>query len=241
MPIILNLRHDRLLPEAVVVDRTSIFGNPFRIGRDGDRAEVIRKYRAYLLSQPEMVAQVRRLLKGKDLACWCHPLACHAEVLMEVANKEDTMSERRVLVCGQRTYGEDETRPGWVVSAEAKALTITLDEMHAEQPITHIITGMAPGADTLAWVWGKEHDVQVLEFPADWTPGPLTRNVRVRRNGDRYDPAAGFRRNQQMLDEGHPTEVVAFFHTPIERSRGTKMMVELSRKANVPVTIIETR
>jgi Domain of unknown function (DUF4326) len=70
----------------VYVGRPSPFGNPFVIGRDGDRGTVIRKYRAWLLAQPALVERVRRELAGKVLGCWCAPLPCHGDVLADVAN-----------------------------------------------------------------------------------------------------------------------------------------------------------
>jgi hypothetical protein len=70
------------------VARPSQFGNPFVIGRDGDRASVIRQYEAWLLVQPRLVELARRHLKGMDLVCWCAPLACHADVLLRIANEE---------------------------------------------------------------------------------------------------------------------------------------------------------
>jgi hypothetical protein len=63
----------------------SIWGNPFRIGKDGTREEVIAKYRDYVLSRPDLVAQLPEL-KGKVLGCWCKPLQCHGEVLAELAD-----------------------------------------------------------------------------------------------------------------------------------------------------------
>jgi hypothetical protein len=69
----------------VYVGRPSKWGNPFSIGRDGTRAQVIDKYRAWILTQPALVEAARHELHGKVLACWCAPLACHAEVLAEIA------------------------------------------------------------------------------------------------------------------------------------------------------------
>ena len=65
--------------------KASKWGNPFRIGRDGTRDEVIAKYRAWLGQQPDLMAALPEL-RGKDLACWCTPERCHAEVLRELAN-----------------------------------------------------------------------------------------------------------------------------------------------------------
>ena len=61
--------------------------NPFLIGKDGNRKEVIAKYREYILSQPELLAQLPEL-KGKILGCWCRPQACHGDVLVELADGE---------------------------------------------------------------------------------------------------------------------------------------------------------
>ena len=65
----------------------STWANPFKIGVDGARAEVIEKYRAWLFKQPELMAALPEL-RGKDLACWCAPEPCHGDVLLELANRE---------------------------------------------------------------------------------------------------------------------------------------------------------
>ena len=70
----------------VRVDRATIWGNPYVIGPDGTRAEVIEKYEIYLKGTPKLMDQLH-LLKGKTLYCWCHPLACHADVLARYADK----------------------------------------------------------------------------------------------------------------------------------------------------------
>lgn len=63
--------------------RGSIWGNPFVIGKDGTRDEVIEKYRQYILGKPELLAQLETL-RGKTLACWCAPQRCHGDVLVEL-------------------------------------------------------------------------------------------------------------------------------------------------------------
>jgi hypothetical protein len=64
------------------VDRATPLGNPFVIGRDGDRATVIASYRDYLRRSPALLARLDDL-RGKALGCWCAPDACHADVLIE--------------------------------------------------------------------------------------------------------------------------------------------------------------
>lgn len=70
----------------VYVGRPSKWGNPFVIGRDGSRTEVIAKYRAWIVAQPELMNALHEL-RGRDLVCWCAPLACHGDVLRELANR----------------------------------------------------------------------------------------------------------------------------------------------------------
>lgn len=87
---ILNARKvGKKVEGAVYCGRPGRWGNPFVIGKDGSREEVIAKYRQWLLARPELVEKARQELKGKDLICWCAPDACHAEVLAEVANAEE--------------------------------------------------------------------------------------------------------------------------------------------------------
>lgn len=86
MPEVLNKRVHGVPPGAVLVDRSTKWGNPFHIGRDGTRAEVIAKYRNHL--KRSGLKRDLHELRGKDLVCWCAPLPCHADVLLEAANEE---------------------------------------------------------------------------------------------------------------------------------------------------------
>ncbi len=79
---VLNLRR------IVRVDRATRWGNPFCIGRDGTRAEVIERYRRDLwrrIRTGEVDVDELAALDDRDLACWCAPLPCHAEVLARAA------------------------------------------------------------------------------------------------------------------------------------------------------------
>lgn len=71
----------------VYIGRPSKFGNPFIIGKDGDRQEVIHKYRKWLLSQPELVEEAKKL-RGLRLGCFCAPKPCHGDVLADIADSE---------------------------------------------------------------------------------------------------------------------------------------------------------
>lgn len=63
----------------------SPFASPFRPGADGNREEVIGKYREWLTGRPDLLVQLPTL-KGRRLGCWCAPLLCHADVLAEMAD-----------------------------------------------------------------------------------------------------------------------------------------------------------
>lgn len=87
------------------IGRPSPLGNPFAIGRDGSRDEVITKYRkwlanhwfAYSAGKPNAVqTELKRLItiykiEGElTLSCWCAPAACHGDVLREAIIHEGT-------------------------------------------------------------------------------------------------------------------------------------------------------
>lgn len=71
----------------VYVARPSKFGNPFIIGRDGDRGQCIEKFRVYFDNNPALQALARKRLTGMLLGCYCYPEPCHAEILAEFVNR----------------------------------------------------------------------------------------------------------------------------------------------------------
>lgn len=82
---VVNLRKEKY---DVYIGRGSKWGNRFVIRRDGDRGEVIRKYREWILNNKELISSLHEL-KGKVLGCFCKPLACHGDVLVELVEKLD--------------------------------------------------------------------------------------------------------------------------------------------------------
>ena len=71
--------------DAVYIGRGSKWGNPFRIGVDGDRAAVIVKYERWLRNQHHLLRALDEL-RGHDLLCFCAPKACHGDLLLRLAN-----------------------------------------------------------------------------------------------------------------------------------------------------------
>jgi hypothetical protein len=84
---VLNKRTDKIPPDAVYVGRPSKWGNPFILSNKLPRHIAVNEYRRYLLNNLELMASLSEL-KGRDLVCWCAPLPCHADVLLELANPE---------------------------------------------------------------------------------------------------------------------------------------------------------
>ncbi len=76
---VVNVRYSQC---GQLIDRTTIFGNPFPEWKFG-REECLRRFETYFWSRierdPAWKAEVLKL-RGKVLGCWCKPLACHGEV-----------------------------------------------------------------------------------------------------------------------------------------------------------------
>jgi hypothetical protein len=71
----------------VFIGRPSIFGNPFHLGADGTRTEVLIKYEVWLRQRlVEDLAFARELdgLRGKVLACFCAPKPCHGNIIVKL-------------------------------------------------------------------------------------------------------------------------------------------------------------
>ena len=79
--------HCKRAAHDVYIGRPSKWGNPFVIGRDGTHDDVIARYEAWLLEQPELLAALPELA-SKTLGCWCAPRACHGDVLARLANAQ---------------------------------------------------------------------------------------------------------------------------------------------------------
>jgi|HubBroStandDraft_1064217.scaffolds.fasta_scaffold107949_2 hypothetical protein len=73
------------VPNSTYIGRPSMWGNPFVIGKDGTRAEVVERYERRLRRRPRLMARLDRL-RGRHLVCWCAPLRCHGDVLLRLAN-----------------------------------------------------------------------------------------------------------------------------------------------------------
>lgn len=77
-----NLDKSKIIP----IDRRSIFGNPFKISKNISRKDSIRMYKDRfnrLIYRDPHFKQAVELLRGHTLGCWCTPLPCHGDVIVD--------------------------------------------------------------------------------------------------------------------------------------------------------------
>ena len=85
MPKVYNKYHKDAPKGAIYVGRPSKWGNPYAITANRTREQCIEYYRQHVAKRHDLI---RRELRGKDLVCFCAPLPCHADVLLEIANAD---------------------------------------------------------------------------------------------------------------------------------------------------------
>ncbi len=115
----------------------------------------------------------------------------------------------RVLICGQRNFKNE------AFLFQVMDYIVRCDGLQVDL----VIEGGAPGADRIGRAWAISRGYDFLTFEADW---------------DKYGDSAGPIRNREMLNDGKPDMVVAFYTNP-DKSKGTKDMVKIARKAGIPV------
>lgn len=83
MPATTTVVNCKRKPYDVYIGRPSIWGCPWAVGWAADRPTVLRKYREYVLSRPDLM-ELLPSLRGKRLGCFCKPKACHGDVLVDL-------------------------------------------------------------------------------------------------------------------------------------------------------------
>ena len=82
MPKVYNNQTDNIPRGSVYCGRGSPYGNPFVIGKDGDRDTVCDRFRDEVLPTLDVSG-----LAGKDLVCFCKPKRCHCDDILAKANE----------------------------------------------------------------------------------------------------------------------------------------------------------
>ena len=160
MPNVYNKRHT-YPADAVYVGRGSDWGNLYKIGEDGTREEVIEKFeKVYVPAILKKIPDWLEPLRGKDLVCWCFPKACHADVLLRLANAEpenirpfiirsNRVSEYgfRATLCEGEMLEDGRIRITWTskrvfvqLQEEYASMDALLTELERERPV-HPLAG----------------------------------------------------------------------------------------------------
>lgn len=135
----------------------------------------------------------------------------------------------RVIVAGGRDFGyrfleNGERDKEWMIKCKNQMFG-ALDRLFADyadeylMPVKDlvIVSGAAPGADTLGEDWAVVNWVPIKQYPADW---------------DKIGRAAGVLRNQEMADNADA--LVAFWNG---KSTGTKDMITRAMKKGLEVHV----
>lgn len=128
-----------------------------------------------------------------------------------------------MLVCGGRWYGRvpldssPDMRRAHAARAAKQAFFMreALGHLKRERSVSRVISGGAPGADTIAHQWAVSQTIASIVMRAEWK---------------KFGRAAGPIRNKRMLDEGKPDFIVAF-----TGGDGTDNMITQARFAGVEV------
>lgn len=83
---VVHMGRGHSLRSLICIDRTGPWGNPFKIGRDGTREDVLRDHENWLRTVEHPLMQEIWRLEGRPLGCWCEPLPCHGWLLAYLAN-----------------------------------------------------------------------------------------------------------------------------------------------------------
>jgi hypothetical protein len=100
----------------VYIGRGTKWGNPFIVGKDGTREEVIELYRQYARNNPVIMESLHEL-RGKRLGCSCKPAACHGDILLELME----VKYNHVVIGLDESY----TRTGIGIAADGKLRRIS--------------------------------------------------------------------------------------------------------------------
>ncbi len=88
---LINLRTDRSL-YYVLIDRRTIYGNRHRITATCTREQAVARFRKEFyerIVKDRVFRAAVKSLRGRKLACWCEPLACHGDVYIDYLDKEN--------------------------------------------------------------------------------------------------------------------------------------------------------
>jgi DNA polymerase elongation subunit (family B)/uncharacterized phage-like protein YoqJ len=150
----------------VYIGRPSLLGNPFPIGNESERLEVIRKFEEYAISNQSVLDEItklgERLKTGEKLRliCFCSPKPCHGNIIIKLVRKylgENVVTPRETPNYKMTSFGglfnvacATGHRPNKLGGYDAESKQILFDyavELLSKSKPDKIISGMALGWD----------------------------------------------------------------------------------------------
>ena len=119
------------------------WGNPFTIGRDGDRLRILALYRAYfnnrIINDPEFFERLQ-LLIGKRLGCFCNPKSCHGDIMRDYLNIEPKVKPYvdKLISAGFSTFSSCDG--GGNHSFERRTIRINVCNPSVDDPFTYLVS-----------------------------------------------------------------------------------------------------
>ena len=84
---VINIKRDEKPDNYTYIGRGSKWGNPFVMNSQSNRDVVVKLYKEYIENKKELMNDLEEL-RGRTLGCYCKPLKCHGDVLIELLNKK---------------------------------------------------------------------------------------------------------------------------------------------------------
>lgn len=133
----------------------------------------------------------------------------------------------KLLIAGSRTI-TNYSRVEPLIQQGLKALDLTITNVEV------ILSGMAPGVDSLAVQFARQYQLPIQEFPAQWNDLTLLpRKLRQNKYGQVYNALAGFNRNEQMAQVATHAIIIMTSYSP-----GSQHMLGLVR-GKIPVQVFD--
>lgn len=186
----------------------SIFHNPFVIGKDGAREEVIKKFEEYAINNRELKDNLWRI-DDETLGCYCNypEEDCHGRILIELRGKQKSglgllsSPRTRCIIAGSRHIDNYKLVKHFIIQSKIK--------------IDEIVCGEARGVDSCGKRYGIENNIPVTSFPAQW---------------DKYGKSAGYRRNEEMAK--YASHLILIWDSV---SKGSGHMLDIARKYKLEI------
>lgn len=164
-PKVLNRYKLTAEDEGVYIGRPSKWQNPFPVTQALPRGQAVLRFNEWLATQPALIEEAKRELKGKNLICFCAPQSCHGDTWLRLVNDlvdEPTPFERYRANQPLSAYGYTRTRRGYTLSLETLEDTPLIYSDSMEQ-----FTSLLQGETAYRIDFTLQNPAVLLDCPSD--------------------------------------------------------------------------